>query len=64
MLKVNNKDTKTASSLSPWCFYCLLWNYFTPCFSVSVVDFEQGKEIFARFIHISEYLFKRHDQFL
>ena len=23
-----------------WCFYCKLWTYFTPCSSVSIVNFE------------------------
>ena len=30
MFKINNKDT-----------YGYLWRYFTPCSSVSIVDFEQ-----------------------
>ena len=24
-----------------WCLYCLLWTYFTPCSSASIVNFEQ-----------------------
>ena len=30
MFKVNNK-----------CLYCKVWTYFTPCSSVSIVNFEQ-----------------------
>ena len=33
MLKVNNKDTRTTPMASPW-------TYFTPCSSVSIVNFE------------------------
>ena len=41
MFKVNNKDTRTTSMTSFWCFYCELWTYSTPCSSVSIVNFEQ-----------------------
>ena len=27
--------------MSVWCFYYQLWTYFTPCTSVSIVNFEQ-----------------------
>ena len=40
MLKVNNKDTRTMQMASFWRFY-KLWTYFTPCYSVSIVNFEQ-----------------------
>ena len=41
MFKVNNKDIRTTLLASFWCLYCYLWTYFTPCSSVSFVDFEQ-----------------------
>ena len=41
MFRVNNKDTRTTSLASFWCLCCLLWTYFTPCSSVSIVNFEQ-----------------------
>ena len=41
MFKGNNKNTKMTSMMSFWCFYCSLRTYFTPFFSVSIVDFEQ-----------------------
>ena len=37
MFKVNNKTPEWCH----WYFCCSFWIYFTPCFSVSVVDFEQ-----------------------
>ena len=37
MFKLNNKGTRTTSC----CLYCILWTYFTPCSSVSIVNFEQ-----------------------
>ena len=55
LLKVNNRNTKTrceicskltikntrmTSIASFCCFYCSLWAYFTPCSSVSTVNFE------------------------
>ena len=40
MFKVNNKDIKTTPMASFWCLYCKLWTYFTPCSSVSMVNFE------------------------
>ena len=40
MSQVNNKDTRTTPMKSFWCLYCYLWRYFTPCSSVSIVDFE------------------------
>ena len=40
MFKVNNKDTRTTPLASFWCICCLLWTYFTPCSSVSIVNFE------------------------
>ena len=33
MFKVNNKDTR--------CLYCQLWTYFTPSYTISIVNFEQ-----------------------
>ena len=44
MFKVNNKknkNTRTMSLTSPWCFYWKLWIYLTPFFSVSIVKFAQ-----------------------
>ena len=39
MLKVNNKDTRTTPIA--YFTYFTLWTYFTPCSTVSVVNFEQ-----------------------
>ena len=41
MFKANNKDTTTRPSALFWCLYCYLWTYFTPCSSVSIVNFER-----------------------
>ena len=41
MFKVNNKDTGTTLLSSFWCLYCQLGTYFTPFFSVSIVNFDQ-----------------------
>ena len=41
MFKVNNKNTRTRSLTSFWCCYCWLLTYFTPFFSISIVDSEQ-----------------------
>ena len=38
MFKVDNKS---ASLKTFWVLFCLLWTYFTPVSSVSIVDFEQ-----------------------
>ena len=40
MFKVDNKDTRTTPLTSFWCLYFLNWTYFTPCSSVSIVNFE------------------------
>ena len=40
MFKVNSKDTRTTLIASFCCVYCKLSTYFTPCSSVSVVNFE------------------------
>ena len=40
MFKVSNKDNRTTPMASFWCLYCQLWTYFTPCSSVSIVNFE------------------------
>ena len=40
MFKVNNKDSRTKPIASFRCLYCLLWSYFTPCSTVSIVNFE------------------------
>ena len=54
LLKVNNNNTRTRCEIcskltiktaerrlaSFWCLYYQLWTYFTPCSSVSVVNFE------------------------
>ena len=41
MFKGNNKNIRTTSMMSFWCFYWKLWTYFTPFSSVSIVEFEQ-----------------------
>ena len=55
MFKVNNRNTRTRCETYPklkikiperrqasfWCLYCYLRTYFTPCSSVSIVNFEQ-----------------------
>ena len=40
MFKVNNKNTRTTPIASSRRLYCYLWTYFTPCFSVSIVNSE------------------------
>ena len=40
MFKVNNKDTVTAPLGLFWCLYCYFRTYFTPCSSVSNVNFK------------------------
>ena len=40
MFKVNNKNTRTTSLTSFWCFHLKLWIYFTP-FNISIVNSEQ-----------------------
>ena len=40
MFKVNNKGTRTTPMVSFCYLYCQLWTYFTPCSSVSIVNFE------------------------
>ena len=42
MFKVNNKDTRTTPLAAFWCLSCQIWTYFTPCSSVSIVNFEQA----------------------
>ena len=39
--KVNNKITRTTSLTLFWCFYYLLYAYFTYFSSVPIIDFEQ-----------------------
>ena len=41
MVKNINKNTRTTSLMSFWCFYYWLGTYFTPFSSVSIIDFEQ-----------------------
>ena len=41
MFKVDNKNTRTTSMTSFWCFYCQLRNYFNPFSGVSIADFKQ-----------------------
>ena len=48
MFKVNNKDTRTTPLASWWCLYSYLWTYFTPCSSVSIVNFEQVNDSWER----------------
>ena len=40
MFKINNKDARMTPLALFWYLYCYLWTYFTPCFSVSIVNFE------------------------
>ena len=40
MFKGNNKDTKTTPLASYFIFHILYRTYFTPCSSVSIVNFE------------------------
>ena len=40
MFKVNNKDTRKTPLLWFCCLYFYLWAYFTPCSSVSIVNFK------------------------
>ena len=40
ILKANNKNTSATAIRLFWCFYCKQWTYFTPFYSVSLVDFE------------------------
>ena len=40
MFKVNNKDIRTTSLTSFWCF-SFIWTYFTPFSCVSILDFER-----------------------
>ena len=42
MYKVNNKDTRKTPMASFWCLYCYILTYFTPCSSVSIVNFEHN----------------------
>ena len=41
MFKVNKKDIRTMPLELFSCLYCYLGTYFTHCFSVSIVNFEQ-----------------------
>ena len=41
MFQVNNKDTRATPVASFWCLYCYLGTYYTPCSSVSTINFEQ-----------------------
>ena len=41
MFKVNNKNTRTMSVTSLWCFYCELSIYFKSFSSAFIVDSEQ-----------------------
>ena len=41
MFKGNKKDTRNTLIASLWYLYCYLRPYFTPCSSVSIVNFEQ-----------------------
>ena len=40
-IQINNKNTKTMSLTSFWCFYCKLWTYFSSFSSACIVNFEQ-----------------------
>ena len=41
LFKVDNKNTRTISMTSFWCFYCLLWTDLKHCSGIFIVDFEQ-----------------------
>ena len=41
MFKFNNKNTRTLSLTSFWCFIVNFWSYFTPFSCIFIVDFEQ-----------------------
>ena len=69
MFKVNNKDTRTPLA-SLWrlslllavnIFHTLLWVYFTPCSSASIVDFEY---IIAGWVYTLEKLPLAHMSYL
>ena len=48
LLKVNNRNTRTRSF---WCLYWQIWTYFTPCFSVPIVNFEY---VFVGWVEINQ----------
>ena len=41
MFKVNNRNTRTRCEICSKLTICQLWTHFTPCSSVSIVNFEQ-----------------------
>ena len=54
-----NKNTKTTSiTLFWWFFFCQLWTYLTPIFSVFIVDFEQANVSWEACENISKHLAK------
>ena len=54
MFKANNKNNRTTPLASFWCLYCLRCTYFTPCSSVSNVNFEHvlPAATYVEFIHL------------
>ena len=40
MFKIDNKNTRTTSMMSFWCFHDKFWTYFTPFSTVSIVAFD------------------------
>ena len=40
MFKIDNKNTRTTSMMSFWCFHYKLWTYLTPFSTVSIVVFD------------------------
>ena len=61
MFRVNNKDTRTTLLASFWYRYCLIWTYFTPYSSVSIVNFEQLNAGWETEVDDVDELFLRYD---
>ena len=40
MFKIDNKNTRTTSMMSFWCFHYKLWTYLTPFSTVSIAVFD------------------------
>lgn len=41
MFRLNNKDSRTTSLTSFWCFYCHIWTDLTYCSGLLIIEFEQ-----------------------
>ena len=57
MLEAINKNTRTMSITSFWCFYCKLWTYFVPFSNVSIVDFEEVNVSWVSSVLVSQWIF-------